>query len=138
MYMHNWIQIRDYLEEVPRYKDAAFEYRRAARAQKGNAFAAKAFLLSGEIFLEKLQNNKDAAISFVEARNLNPTQPQWVERINAGIQKIKDIEMAKAGEPRPQSDDVNPSMFRQQHPVPVQTTDDRQMPATDIGVAFFD
>ena len=126
--MRDWMQICDFLEKAQMFKEAAFEYRRAARAQKGNAFAAKAFLLSGEIFLEKLQDNKDAAISFVEARNLNPTQPQWVERINAGIEKIKQIEIAKGGVPRRQADDLDPSTYASRQPIPVGREDDRQIP----------
>jgi membrane associated rhomboid family serine protease len=124
--MRDWMQICEYLDKAEMYKEAAFEYRRAARANKTNAFAAKALMLSGEIFLDKVKNNKDAAISFVEARNLNPTQPQWVERINTGIQKIKELEMAKAGVPSRQPDD--PSSYASRQPIPVQPGDDRQLP----------
>ena len=126
--MRDWMQICEYLEKAQMYKEAAFEYRRAARAQKTNAFAAKALMLSGEIFLEKLNNNKDAAISFVEARALNPIQQQWVERINAGINKIKEIEIAKGGVLSRQSDDLDPSPYVSRKPIPVQTGDDRQTP----------
>jgi membrane associated rhomboid family serine protease len=126
--MRDWMLICDYLDKAEMHKEAAFEYRRAARAHKTNAFAAKALMLSGEIFLEKVKNNKDAAMSFVEARNLNPTQPQWAERINSGIEKIKQIEIAKGGVPRRQSDDLDPSTYASRQPVPVQTGDDRQMP----------
>ena len=96
--MRDWMALCDHLVRSEMYQAAAIEYRRSGRTRNENPFAAKAFLLSGEIFLEKLLNNRDAAISFVEARNLNPTQPQWIERISAGIEKIKEIETAKTAQ----------------------------------------
>ena len=90
-----------------------------------SAVAAQILGQAYVIAVNLVKNNKDAAISFVEARNLNPTQPVWVERINSGIEKIKEIEIAKGGTVTRHADDLDPSMFKQQHPVPVQTGDDR-------------
>ncbi|HZS46795.1 MAG TPA: rhomboid family intramembrane serine protease [Blastocatellia bacterium] len=95
--IRDWMAICEHLDKTGLHQIAAVEYRRAGRALKNNGFAVKALLNAAEIFLDKVGNNKEAAISFLEAKALNPTQPQWIERVQAGIEKIKELELAKRG-----------------------------------------
>jgi len=93
--MREWMAICDHLDKSGMHEIAAVEYRRAGRAMSSDPYAAKALITSGEIFLEKVGNNKEAAHSFVEAKNLKPSQSEWVERIVAGVNKIKELETAR-------------------------------------------
>src|SRR5262249_31418504 len=68
--IRDWMAICDHLDKSGMHEIAAFEYRRAGRSLKTSPFAAKALLTAGELFLEKVGNNKEAAHCFVEAKNL--------------------------------------------------------------------
>jgi len=107
--MREWMAICDHLEKSGMHEVAAIEYRRAGRALSSDPYAAKALITSGEIFLDKVGNNKEAAHSFVEAKNLKPAQSQWVERIIAGVNKIKELETARIkGNKKPEENPINP------------------------------
>ncbi|HZS46794.1 MAG TPA: rhomboid family intramembrane serine protease [Blastocatellia bacterium] len=93
--MRDWMAICDHLFKEEMYKEAAIEYRRAGRANTTNPYAAKALLMSGEIFFQKLRSNREAAVSLVEAKALNSTQQHWVKRMDAAIEKIKEQEMTR-------------------------------------------